>query len=245
VDLLAVGLPAVGFATAMLSGVAGIGGGTVLIGALYALGLSPPVAVPLHAAIQAASNGSRAVAFHKDVEWRASGWFLLGALPAPFLIGPVAGRANLHIIELLLAAVILVSVMPEPKDEARVPLKWAMVLAGALATGLGMFTGAVGLFVGRLFLRPEWKKETVIGTLALCQVLGHLLKIAGYGLAGFSVLARPDLLVPLLIAVVAGTAAAKYLHRYLDEARFRQVFRVILLLLALKLAWDGVTGLLS
>src|SRR5437899_5468048 len=103
--LLQLGLPAVGFATATLSGVAGLGGGTVLIGALYALGLTPAVAVPLHAAIQAASNGSRAVAFAKSVEWRASGWFLLGALPGPFLIAPLAGRANIHVVELVLAAV--------------------------------------------------------------------------------------------------------------------------------------------
>src|SRR5258706_5504677 len=103
--VLAVGLPAVGFLTAAVSGIAGLVGGTILIGALYAMGLTPAVAVPLHAAIQAASNGSRAVAFHRSVEWRASGWFLLGAVPGPFLIAPLAGRANIHVVELVLAAV--------------------------------------------------------------------------------------------------------------------------------------------
>jgi uncharacterized membrane protein YfcA len=244
VDGFAAGLAAVGFATAALSGVAGIGGGTVLIGALYALGLSPPVAVPLHGAIQAASNGSRIVAYRKTVEWRAAGWFMLGAAPAPFLLAPLAAQANLHVVELLLAALILVSLVPEPKDKAHLSMPAAMVFAGALATGLGMFTGAVGLFVGRLFLRPEWNKETLIGTLALCQTTGHLLKIAGYGVAGFSVLARPDLLVPLLLSVVAGTAAGKWLNQHLDEAKFRTLFRGLLLALSLKLAWDGVSGLL-
>ena len=241
--LLQLGLPAVGLATAALSGVAGLGGGTILIGALYALGLTPTVAVPLHAAIQAASNGSRTVAYFPSVEWHAAGWFLLGAVPAPFLIAPFAAHANVYAVDLLLAALILVSLAPEKKDAARLPLPAAMIGAGALAAGLGMFTGATGLFISRLFLRPDWKKETVVGTLALCQLIGHLLKIAAYGTAGFSVLARPDLLWPLIAAVVLGTAAGRLLNQHLSEERFRALFKLILVALAAKLIWDGTRGL--
>jgi uncharacterized protein len=84
----------------------------------------------------------------------------------------------------------------------------------------------------------------VIGTLALTQTLGHLLRVIAYASAGFAVTRHAELLWPLVAAVIAGTFAGRALHRHLDETRFRRLFRGILLVLALKLGWDGATGLL-
>jgi uncharacterized membrane protein YfcA len=243
--LLTAALAAVGFLTAVLSGVAGLGGGTVLIGVFYALGLSPTVAVPLHATVQFTSNLTRTIAFMRHVEWRAAGWFLLTAAPTPFLVAPFVAAANVHVILLLLAGLILVSLVPS--KEGGEPLKPvpAVLLAGFLNGTLGMLVSATGLFVGRLFLRPEWSKETVIATLAMTQTLGHLLRILGYASVGFAVTAQLDVLAPLLLATVAGTFAGRKLHDLLDETRFRALFRAILVVLSAKLIYDGVTGLLA
>jgi uncharacterized membrane protein YfcA len=244
VSLLTAALAAVGFLTAVLSGVAGIGGGTVLIGVFYALGLAPGVAVPLHATVQFVSNGSRTLAYLKHVEWRAAGWFLLTAAPTPFLVAPLVAAANVNVILLLLAGLILTSLIPS--KEGGEPLKPvpAVLLAGFLNGTLGMFVSATGLFVGRLFLRPEWSKETVIATLAMTQTLGHLLRVLGYASVGFAVTTQLDVLVPLLLATVAGTFAGRRLHEHLDEARFRALFKLILVVLSAKLIYDGVTGLM-
>jgi len=246
VTLLTAALAAVGFLTAALSGVAGIGGGTILIGVLYALGLAPTVAVPLHAAVQFVSNLSRTVAFLKHVEWRAAGWFLLTAAPTPFLVAPLVAQANVSVILLLLAGLILMSLLPSldtrPAGATRDD-RLSFLLAGFLNGTLGMFVSATGLFVGRLFLRPEWPKEKVIATLAMTQTLGHLLRVFGYASVGFAVTARLDLLLPLVVAVIAGTYAGRQLHRHLDETRFRTLFKGILLVLSLKLIYDGVRGL--
>ena len=243
--LLTAALVAVGFLTAVLSGVAGLGGGTILIGVFYALGLAPAVAVPLHAAVQFVSNLSRTLAYLKHVEWRAAGWFLLTAAPTPFLVAPFIVGANVDVILLLLAGLILTSLIRT--KEGGEPLKPvpAVLLAGFLNGTLGMFVSATGLFVGRLFLRPEWPKETVIATLAMTQTLGHLLRVFGYASVGFAVTERIDLLLPLVVAVIAGTFAGRKLHDYLDESRFRTLFRAILAVLSLKLVYDGVTGLLA
>jgi len=243
--LLTAAIAAVGFLTAALSGVAGIGGGTILIGVLYALGLAPTVAVPLHAAVQFVSNLSRTVAYLKHVEWRAAGWFLLTAAPTPFLIAPLVAAANVDVILLLLAGLILSSLVPA--KEGGEPLKPvpSFLLAGFLNGTVGMFVSATGLFVGRLFLRPEWPKETVIATLAMTQTLGHLLRVLGYATVGFAVTERLDLLAPLVVAVIAGTFAGRGLNKRLDETRFRQLFKLILVVLSLKLIYDGVTGLLT
>jgi uncharacterized membrane protein YfcA len=243
--LLTAALAAVGFLTAVLSGVAGLGGGTVLIGVFYALGLSPTVAVPLHATVQFTSNLTRTIAFMRHVEWRAAGWFLLTAAPTPFLVAPFVAAANVHVILLLLAGLILVSLVPSKEGGEPLKLVPAVLLAGFLNGTLGMLVSATGLFVGRLFLRPEWSKETVIATLAMTQTLGHLLRILGYASVGFAVTAQLDVLAPLLLATVAGTFAGRKLHDFLDETRFRALFRAILVVLSAKLIYDGVTGLLA
>jgi uncharacterized membrane protein YfcA len=245
VSLLTAALAAVGFLTAALSGVAGLGGGTILIGVLYALGLEPTVAVPLFAAVQFVSNLSRTVAYFRFVEWRAAGWFLLTAAPMPFLVAPFVASANVNVVLLLLAGLILVSLVPAKDGGEPLPQTPAVLLAGFLNGTIGMFVGATGLFVGRLFLRPEWSKETVIGTLALTQTLGHLMRVLGYASVGFLVTQRSELLLPLVVAVIAGTFAGKALNQRLPEALFRRLFKAILVVLSLKLIYDGVTGLMT
>jgi uncharacterized membrane protein YfcA len=244
VSLLTLAVATVGFLTAALSGVAGLGGGTILIGVLYALGLPPTVAVPLFAAVQFVSNLSRTVAYFRHVEWRAAGWFLLTAAPMPFLVAPLVDSINVNYVLLLLAGLILVSLAPTKDGSEPLPQTPAVLLAGFLNGTLGMFVGATGLFVGRLFLRPEWSKETVIGTLALTQTLGHLMRVLGYASVGFLVTQRSELLLPLVVAVIAGTFAGKALNHRLPEALFRRLFKAILVVLS-KLIYDGVTGLMA
>jgi uncharacterized membrane protein YfcA len=238
------GLALAGFLTASLSGLTGLGGGTILIGVFYAMGLAPVEAVPLFAAVQFVSNFTRTVAYVRHVEWRATGWFLAAALPSTFLMAPLAQAVNADVVSLVLAGLILASLVPGQAQAATLPLRPALFIAGLLNGALGMFVGATGLFIGRLFLRPEWRRETTIGTLALTQALGHALRVLAYGFVGFSALTQPQLLLPLCAAVIAGTAAGKRLNRHLDEQRFSGLFKTILAALSLKLIWDGARGLL-
>ena len=231
------------FLTAMLSGIAGIGGGTILIGIFYAIGLAPTQAVPLHAAVQLVSNASRVTAYFRHVEWRAIGWFFLGTAPAPFLIAPLAAQANMHVIELVLSSLIILSLIPTPATRSAMPARWAYLLAGVLNGSIGMFVGATGLFVGRLFMRPEWRKETMIGTLALCQCIGHAMKILGYASVGFQPFGDTSLLLPLLAAVILGTIAGKSLNQRLSEERFRKLINLILWIMSVKLFFDASRGL--
>lgn len=235
-------LIAVGFLTSVLSGVAGLGGGTILIGVLFALGMAPIEAVPLFAVVQFVSNGSRTVAYVRHVEWRGAGWFSLAAVPATFLLAPYAALADVDVVRLILAGLILVSLAPTRDGSAPLPARSSFILAGLLNGSLGTFVGATGLFVGRLFLRPEWRKETTVGTLAFTQTLGHGLRALAYGLAGYSAFARPQLVLGLCLAVIAGTWTGKRFNQRLSEAHFALMFKVILVVLSIKLIFDSLRG---
>lgn len=235
---LTVLLTATALLTSALSGVAGVGGGTILIAVIYAAGLAPVEAIPLFAAVQLVSNSTRTLAYVKDVEWRAAGWFLLAAVPATALLAPFAAGVDVNLVRVLLAGFILASLLPAA-DAAPLPPRASFVTAGLLNGTLGMFVGATGLFVGRLFLRPEWPKAKVVATLAMTQVIGHGLRVLAYGFVGFSALAQPALLLPICAAVMIGTLLGKRLNDRLSERHFRLLFRALLLVLSLKLLLDA------
>lgn len=245
--MLALGLTAAAFLTAALSGVAGLGGGTVLIGLFYAIGLPPVQAIPMFAAIQLVSNASRVVAYAGYVHWGATGWFLLASVPATFVVAPWIERVDPDWVKVLLAVLILVSLMPrrDGADRAALPPRTSYLVAGLLNGAFGLVVGATGLLVGRLFLRPEWRRETTLGTMALTQSLGHLLRVLAYGFIGFSAFAKPELLLPLCAAVIAGTWTGRRLQRHLSEEHFAQLFKILLVLLSLKLLWEGGASLLA
>lgn len=237
---------AVGFASATLSGLAGLGGGTILIGTLYALGMSTAEAVPLFAAVQFVSNSSRTAAYTRHVEWRAAGWFLIAALPATFLVAPYAADIDVDVVRLVLAGLILASLLPgRAGGRPGLGERTAFVMAGLLNGTLGVFVGATGLVVGRLFFRPDWRKETTIGTLALTQMLGHGLRVLAYGWVGYSAWERPWLLAALCVAVIGGTFFGKRLNGRVNDKQFATLFKWILIVLSLKLALDGGLGLLE
>jgi len=242
VDALAVTLTVFAFLTSALSGMAGLGGGTILIGIFFALGLTPVEAVPLFAAVQFVSNVSRTVAYVRHVHWASAGWFLVAVIPATFLLAPHAASVDGDVVRLILAGLILASLVPARAGKAPLPPRASSLVAGLLNGSIGMFVGATGLIVGRLFLRPDWRKQTTIATLAMTQVLGHGLRVIAYGFVGYSAFAQPWLLLPLCLAVIAGTWTGKHLNGRLSEERFATLFHTILVILSIKLIYDAMQG---
>lgn len=243
--MLAFALTLVALVAATLSGMTGLGGGTVLIAALYAFGFAPTVAVPLHAGVQLVSNGTRTLAYLPHVDWRGLGLFLLGGATTPFAVAPLVARADPDLVRLAMAAFIAVALYPDWLQRLRLHGPAGLVVAGVLAGGLGMVVGATGLLIAPFFLREQWSKETVIATMAVCQTLLHTTKIVAFSSYGFGLLAHWHLLLPMAAAVVAGTLIGRRLVGVLDERRFRVAVRVILALLALRLAYDGAHGVLA
>lgn len=236
------------FATAALVGgtlsaMTGLGGGTFLIAVLYAAGLGPTVAVPLHAGVQLVANGTRTLAYLSHVNWRGLGLFLVGAVPAPFLVAPLVVRADPDFVRLLMAGFLLLATVPGWLGRIRLHGPAGMVLAGTIAGGAGMVVGATGPLIAPFFLRDEWSKETVIASIAVSQTMSHLLKIVAFAGHGFNLLDQWALLLPMSAAVIIGTLLGRRLVGVFDERGFRLAFNVILLLLAARLAWDGASGL--
>jgi uncharacterized membrane protein YfcA len=220
------------FVTALISGVFGMAGGLLLMGALGFL-MSVPEAMALHGLIQAASNGSRAAFLLAHVQWRILGLYVVGSLVAAAAFAGIAYAPSKAALYLLLGAVPLLAWLPKERLHLDAGRPVQAVLCGLLVTGLNVAAGVAGPLLDVFFVRSALGRREVVATKAATQVVAHAVKIAYYGAAlaatapeaaravgGWFLLALPFTL--------AGTwAGAKLLTRFSDEGFRRWTRRIV------------------
>lgn len=231
------------FLASIISGMTGVGGGTILIVAMFGYGLAPIIAIPLHAGVQIVSNTTRLLAYFKHAHFASLAWFLVGAIPAPFIVAPYVVDMNPDWVRIILACFVFLSLIPNALGWMRLDGAMGMIVAGILAAGVGMLVGAAGLLLAPFFIRPHWYKQQVIATLALTQAVAHVLKMIAFSVNGISPFSYWHLLLPMCCAVVIGTMIGKRLNGRIAETHYIRVLKVILALLASKLLITGVSNL--
>ena len=229
-------LALVAFATAVFSAIVGMGGGIVLL-AVMLFFLDPLVVIPLHGAIQLVSNGSRAVAQRRHLQWSLIWRYSILLLPfgavALALVSSVPEDAIKIVIGcfVLLATWrpqwLLVGARPEASNRNR-----RFILLGGVVGFLNILVGAVGPFIAPFFLNMDLSRQAIVGTKAACQGVGHLVKIILFGLAGFAFAAFLPLLALLVPMVLLGTWVGTRLLERVNERVFVALFKTVLTLVA-------------
>jgi uncharacterized membrane protein YfcA len=231
--------------TSILSAIVGMAGGITLL-AVMLLFLDPLVAIPLHGVIQLVSNGSRTWIQRRHVErgivWR----YALPLLPMGFIglalaetLPPPLTRALIGVFVLVatwLPGLLLLGTHPERAEPSR-----RFLLLGCVVGVLNMTVGATGPLIAPFFLNLGLTRQALVGTKAACQTLGHLAKVAVFGLAGFAFLPHLTLLALLSLLVVAGTWIGSRLLDRVSETTFVNLYRAVLTLIAARLVlWEGL-----
>ncbi|PRY32357.1 hypothetical protein CLV70_102568 [Pseudosporangium ferrugineum] len=172
---------AAAFLLALLSAVAGFGGGVLLLPVFTALfGLR--AAVPVLTLTQLASNGSRLWLNRRDVRWPLVGWFAAGAVPFAVAGALLLSHAPLSPLKRLLG-VFLVAVVAwrrlnphpgRPRDRTFAGVGAASGLSSALL-------GSAGPLTAPFFLAYGLTRAAYIGTEATAALSLHLAKLAAYG----------------------------------------------------------------
>ena len=212
----------IAFVTALISGIFGMAGGLVLMGALGFV-LSVPEAMTLHGLIQMMSNGSRAVFHLRHVRWPVLGLYAAGALSVGAAFAAVTYTPSKAALYLLLGAVPLVTWLPKERlnlDAAR-PLH--ALLCGGLIGAMQLLAGVAGPMLDIFFVRSEMSRHQIVATKAATQVVSHAIKIAYYG--GALLLSAPaeargvgGIFLVTLPFTLAGTwAGSRLLERFTDD----------------------------
>ena len=233
--------------TATVSGIIGMGGGILLLAVLFSF-LPHQDAIPVHALVQLASNGTRLLAFLGNVDWPTIGRFTLGAVPGAAIGGLLlwllgSPDQSEPYLKMAVGVYIVLSLV--------VPLRLAkngqgggrtFTLVGLVAGAAALTLGAIGPLIAPVFARHGFVKERLIATKAVCQAIMHLLKLPAFLVLRDLDVQRLGLLaVVMVVMVIPGTLLGKRLLQYVSEQHFILLYRAALLLAAGKLVLiDGV-----
>ncbi len=188
------------FVLAVVSAVAGFGGGVLLLPVFEALfGLR--VAVPALTLVQLISNGSRVGLNWREIDRRVVCWFALGAVPSALLGGLVFAAAPLAPLQRLLGVFLIVVVVWRRSRPAPPRIRPRAFVGVGAGSGLGSaLLGSVGPLTAPFFLAEGLTRGAYIGTEAASALTMHATKLLAYGVG--------DILTPRVLMIGAAMAPA-------------------------------------
>ena len=229
-------LPAITFVTALLSGIFGMAGGMVLMGAL-ALLLPVSVAFVTHGIIQIVSNGWRAFLNRRDIVWPIIGWYALASLIAALIFGFIAFVPPRPLVFIALGLVGLSVLLPKKRFGLDAQKPAHAFASGILVTGTNLLAGVAGPLLDIFFVRTALTRHQIVATKAITQVFAHLAKIVVYGvplLFASTGTGMPWLAIMLTIPLtLAGTRVGKAILDRMSDASFLGWTRWIVSLIGL------------
>ncbi len=234
-DLIIIGVVAV--ATSILSALAGLGGGVILLVVLLQF-FAPSTAIPIHGGIQLISNGSRAAFLRQNINWRAVGWSSLLLFPASIVGVAVATSMPEQATRLIIGVFVLI-VAWRPGL-----LKWhqgdtlpdqALIGVGAASGFLNTTIGVSGPFTSPFFKAVTASHAAYVATAASSQVVAHASKVAAFALDDFVISDHIAVITTGAVGVTVGSWIGTRLLGIVSDQHLNLLFKGVLTVMAIRL----------
>lgn len=179
-SLIVISLLFVVLVTATISGVFGMAGGLMLMGALT---LAMPVAAAMvtHGAVQFVSNGWRAILHRKHIAWPIIVFYGLGSALAAGLLALVTYEPTKAWVYLFLGLVPGLAWLPKQRFNLDAAKPAHAVACGLSVTGLNVLAGVSGPLLDVFFVRTALTRHAIVATKAATQAFSHSVKMIFYG----------------------------------------------------------------
>lgn len=229
------GLLAVSFIGSFITVALGIGGGALLL-AIMASVMPPAALIPVHGVIQLGSNLFRAMLMQAHVHWPPVLTFALGAVVGVALGGSIAVELPSGAVLIGVGGFVIFSVLAKPPAW----LERHGWLTGGVSSFLTMFFGATGPFVATFVKSLNLDRQAHVATHATLMTLQHALKIFVFGILGFSFGPWLVFMVAMIASGFLGTVVGRQVLVRMSDRVFKRALDVVLILLSLRLIWQGI-----
>ena len=224
------------FFTAMMTSIAGAGGGTVLLAAMLQF-MNPSEAIPVHGVIQFTSNIARTWLLRKFVKWSIILKFSL-MIPLGVYLGlEIFQSFDAEDIKKLIGSFIIIAIILQ-----NIKFIKKFIISSNWYYIVGLFTGILNILVGVIapllaviVKQSINEKKSIVGTLGYFGLVGNFTKIIGFSLIGFSFLEYLDTFLLMIPATLLGSRIGQYLLDKISNKLFFYIFQIILIFLALRL----------
>lgn len=230
-------LLATSFIASLITVALGIGGGGLLL-AIMATLVPPAALIPVHGVVQLGSNAGRAGMLLRHIAWTALPGFVIGSLIGCAIGGVVVVELPPSVVQIGIGVFVIYNVFTKPP---RWLSRWPW-LTGGVSSFLTMFFGATGLFVANYTKSLALPRHDHVATHAALMTVQHGLKVVIFGLLGFAFGAWALVIVALIVAGLAGTLTGRHVLNRMSDHGFKRALDVILVLISLRLIWQGITG---
>ena len=230
------------FITAMITAVAGLGGGILLL-AVMALFLPITAVIPIHGVVQLVSNFTRTLKLlphvRKDIIYPMTIGMLAGSVLAVMLIQQIN---HSEVFYLFIAAMILYVVFkPAKLPNLVIPAKGFAIVGCGIGL-IGPLVGATGPAMAPFFIRDDIDRKQMVATQAAAQALAHLLKLPTFLYLGFNYTEHALLIGLMALGVIGGTLFGVKLLTSINETLFQRVLKTVLFLVACHLIYKALIG---
>lgn len=227
-----------GLCAGVLTTVAGLGGGMLMVLAL-SLVWDAPTALAVTSPALFFGNVHRAWLYRHDIDRHISIIFALGAVPAAFVGGMMAAEIPTRLLHgLMLATTILAALRTAGVVQWRPPA--ALLFPAGLFVGvLAATSGAGAVLVAPVIMATGVIGDRYIGTVAVAALALHLGRMGGYSLAGLFDAETLSRSAVLALAIFAGNLGGQRIRRAISE-RTSRALEVVTLSACTVLALVGV-----
>jgi uncharacterized protein len=225
-----------GIFAGLLTTVAGMGGGILLVLAI-SLSADPKTALVATAPALLIGNTHRAFMFRHSVDRRVAAAFVLGALPGSLFGGAMLSLLPDGIVRWAMLGLAALAVARSAGLFSWKPPAAAVAPAGFGIGALAATAGGAGVLAGPLLISAGLSGTAYVATAAVGAVAMHLGRIAAYGAGGlFSRGALAGAAV-LTVAILVGNTLGKRARRAIpDSASARIELATLVACVALALA---------
>lgn len=232
-------------AGALISGLTGMGGGTLILAGLLMV-YPPELAIPLHSFTQLTANVLRAGIHIKSINWKVVAYYASLMLPFAWVAARIFDFINPSWLKILVGIFILFSVMPFRFKPTGEPSKGTFIILGAFSGFLGVFVGAVGPMVMPFFNRLNLSRDGMLSTKSAGQGVLQISKILAFsGAAGISFMELKGPVGLLMLGSLVGVLLSIPLGRKISDDKFNLAINILMGVIAIKVLIEGVRELLS
>ena len=206
--------------SSFVSGVFGMAGGMILLGALLVF-MDVAPAMVLFGVIQTAANGWRAALWLRYVDWGIVWRFMIGSSVAFLLMRSLALLPSKAAIYLTLGLLPFAADLLAKRVSLDITRPGVAYAAGTLILLLQLFAGAAGHILDVFFQRSPLDRKRIVATKAVTQVSGHIYRVLYFG--SFAATFDPTIawweyLAAIALSLAGTSLAAAVLTQMTDPA---------------------------
>ncbi len=204
-------LLALGIAAGILTTIAGMGGGLLLVSVVGVL-RGPHEALAITSPALMLSNVQRTWMYRASVDKRVAMLVAAGTAPGALIGGLLLTRLPGALVTALLLATTVIALL---RARGLVTLRvgrGALFAAGSAIGALAATSGGAGFLIAPLLMSRGLRGEAYVATISCCAVVLHLGRLLGYGLSGLMHVELLPATGVLVTGLLLGNVGARWLR---------------------------------